>query len=96
VLGVGLCEHAEGITKTSQASVGGVHRLVLPSQHVDQVKHRQVAVEDCVTPEAVGHLGIGMVVRLITGVKKPEKFVHERILGDLQRRWRRRPKLARP
>ncbi|MGW7049731.1 hypothetical protein ACWGDT_45220 [Streptomyces avermitilis] len=48
-----------------------------------------MTVKDCVTPEAVGHLGIGMVVRLTSGVKKPQKLVHERILGDLQRRWRR-------
>ncbi|MPY58650.1 hypothetical protein FNH08_16210 [Streptomyces spongiae] len=40
-----------------------------------------MTVKDCVTPEAVGHLGIGMVVRLITGVKKPQKLVHETILG---------------
>ncbi|MFD7284143.1 hypothetical protein ACFV80_46050 [Streptomyces sp. NPDC059862] len=48
-----------------------------------------MTVKDCVTPEAVGHLGIGMVVRLITGVKKPQEIVHERILGDLQPCWRR-------
>lgn len=51
LLGVRLREHAEGITKTSQASVRGIHRLVLPSQHVDQVEHRQVTVKDCVTPK---------------------------------------------
>ncbi|CAM5741793.1 hypothetical protein SALBM311S_10126 [Streptomyces alboniger] len=77
------------MANANQPSVEGVHRLVLPSQHVDQVEHRQVTVKDCVTLEAVGHLGIGMVVRLITGVKKPQELVHERIISDVQRRWRR-------
>ncbi|WP_351232278.1 hypothetical protein [Streptomyces sp. NPDC002133] len=42
-----------------------------------------MTVKDCATPEAVGHLGIDMVVHLITGGKKAQEIVHERILGDL-------------
>ncbi|WP_165273806.1 hypothetical protein [Streptomyces sp. 196(2019)] len=44
-----------------------------------------MAVKKGLSPEAVGHLGIGVVVRLVAGVKKLQKVVHEEIFAHLQR-----------
>ncbi|MFC8728261.1 hypothetical protein [Streptomyces bacillaris] len=73
------------MSEADKARVRRIHCLEIPGQHVDEVEHRQVAVKKGVSPEAVGHLGIGVVVRLVAGVKELQKVVHEEIFTHLRR-----------